>query len=442
MLLLVCSFALSARGQEEVRVDPLAGVSTWQDFDFSGVTITVAVPEFGRRTIEEAAREFTKHTGGKVEVLNISGAVWREQMLQELVAGTGTFDIMDISPWWFGDFYPYLMPIDSYFADPRFTDPAFDPDDIIPALWDEYAKGPDGNYYGLPFWASVVVNYYRTDLFNDPAEKRAFMSRYGYELAPPVTWDQWLDVAEFFTRPEENLYGATLIGKRAYNINVPITNRFFGVGAPDWIDDEGKPIIFSRPELMEEAFDLYLASAQYAPPDYLATEFFETTNTLISGTVAMAEQWSGAAYFAAQDPTQSSVVGNIAIAPVPGDGALGGGHMWAIAKDTKHPEASWVLLQLLGSKEVVKFALLEEGIDPPRASTYADPDVVAYYPPGYGANLAQALAASYQPILNKTPYSTALWEALIARTSEVISLIRTPKEATDGLIADWRRIIP
>ena len=442
VMLIMLSFSVFAQGQRQVAVDPLAGVSSWQDFDFTGVTITVAVPEFGRLTIEKAGSLFTKHTGGKVEVLSISGAVWREQMLQELVAGTRAFDIMDISPWWFGDFYSYLLPIDSYLNDPRFTDAAFDPDDIIPALWDEYAKGPDGKYYGLPFWASVVVNYYRTDLFNSPVEKSAFKAKYGYELAPPRTWEQWLDVAEFFTRPKENLYGATLIGKRAYNINVPVTSRFFGVGAPDWIDANRKPIIYTRPELMEKAFELYLKSAKFAPPDYLATEYFETTNTLISGTVAMAEQWSGATYFAAQDPTQSTVVGKVAIAPVPGSGALGGGHMWAIAKDTKNPEAAWVLLQLLGSKEIVKFALLEEGIDPPRKSTYADPDVVKFYPEGYGENLAQALAASYQPILNKSPYSTALWEALIVRASEVISLIRTPKQATDALITDWKRIIP
>lgn len=442
LVLLVIPFGITARGQAEAAVDRMEGVTQWQDFDFSGVTVTVAVPEFGRRTIEEAAKEFTKHTGGKVEVLSISGAVWREQMLQELVAGTNAFDIMDISPWWFGDFYPYLLAIDDFLADPRMTDPAFDPDDIIEALWDEYALAPDGKYYGLPFWASVVVNYYRTDLFEDPAEKRAFRNRYGYELAPPETYDQWLDVAEFFTRPEQNLYGATLIGKRAYNINVPVTSRFFGVGAPDWIDSDMRPIIYSQPELMEQAFELYLKSAQFAPPDYLATEFFETTNTFISGITAMAEQWSGATYHAAQDPDQSVVVGNVAIAPVPGDGALGGGHMWAIAKDTPNPEASWVLLQLLGSKEVVKFALLEEGIDPPRRSTYEDPDVIAFYPEGYGENLAKALAASYQPILNKTPDSTALWEAMIVRASEVISRIRTPKEATDLLIADWKRIIP
>src|SRR3546814_2985453 len=48
---------------------------------------------------------------------------------------------------------------------------------------------------------------YRVDLFEDPEEQKAFRDKYGYDLAPPVTWDQYYDVAEFFTRPEEKLWG-------------------------------------------------------------------------------------------------------------------------------------------------------------------------------------------------------------------------------------------
>ena len=51
---------------------------------------------------------------------------------------------------------------------------------------------------------------YRKDWFEDAAEKTAFKVRYGYELAVPDTWDQFRDVAEFFTRPGENKYGCVL----------------------------------------------------------------------------------------------------------------------------------------------------------------------------------------------------------------------------------------
>ena len=433
--------AWAGGGSETPSVSGGSSAASWREQDFSGVTIRVGVPEMARETIETAGREFNEYTGATIEVVNVSGSVWREKMLQELVAETGALDVMDISPWWFGDFYPYLLPIDDYLDDPSLTDAEFDPDDIIPAVWDEHAKGPDGRYYGIPFWASCVVLYYRTDLFSDPAEQRAFKAKYGYDLAPPRTWEEWEDIAEFFTRPDENLYGSTLIGKRAYNINVPITDRFFGLGAPDWLDANGDPIIFSRPDYMQNAFEQYLRSAQWANPDYLVTEYFETTNVFISGLTAMAEQWAGAAYNDAQDPNKSSVVGNVAIAPLPQGGGLGGGHFWAIAKDTENPEAAWAFTQLMASKKYVKMFLLNDGVDPPRFSTYEDPDVQAYYAPGYGDSLSAALAESHQPIMNKTPYSTALWEALILRTSEVISRIKTPEAATAALVEDWRKVL-
>jgi multiple sugar transport system substrate-binding protein len=413
---------------------------SWRDQNCSGVTIKVGVPELAAKTIEAAGKEFEEATGGKVEVVNVSGSVWREKMLQELVGGTKAMDVMDISPWWFGDFYPYLMPIDDYLNNPKLTDKDFDTKDIMPGVWAEYAKGLDGKTYGLPFWASSVVLYYRCDLFDDPKEQAAFKAKYGRDLTVPKTWQEWEQVAEFFTRPDQNLHGSTLMGKRAYNINVPITDRYFGLGAPDWLDANGKPLIYTKPELMQQAFEQYLKSAQWANPDYAATEYFETTNTFISGATAMAEQWAGAAFNDAQDPTKSKIVGKACIAPLPGGSGLGGGHFWAIAKDTPNPDCTWVFTQLMGSKKYVKEFLLNDGVDPARSSTYEDPDVKKYYAPGYGENLAKALAASHQPILNKTPDSTALWEALILRTSEVISKEKTPADATTALIEDWKAV--
>jgi ABC-type glycerol-3-phosphate transport system substrate-binding protein len=53
----------------------------------------------------------------------------------------------------------------------------------------------------------VHTGTYRKDLFGDPAEKEAFKAKYGYDLAPPETWKQYYDIAEFFTRPDKNLWG-------------------------------------------------------------------------------------------------------------------------------------------------------------------------------------------------------------------------------------------
>ncbi len=65
----------------------------------------------------------------------------------------------------------------------------------------------DDNVYGLPFHDGPECCVYRRDLFEDVGERAAFRVRYGYDLAPPRTWQQFDDIAHFFTRPEEGLYG-------------------------------------------------------------------------------------------------------------------------------------------------------------------------------------------------------------------------------------------
>ncbi len=47
----------------------------------------------------------------------------------------------------------------------------------------------------------------RADLLDSPEEQAAFEAKYGYPLAAPVTWAQYRDQAEFFTRPDQGMYG-------------------------------------------------------------------------------------------------------------------------------------------------------------------------------------------------------------------------------------------
>lgn len=61
--------------------------------------------------------------------------------------------------------------------------------------------------YGLPFHDGPECLIFRKDLFGNNTEKENFKKQFGYELNPPKTWDQFVQIAEFFNRPEENFYG-------------------------------------------------------------------------------------------------------------------------------------------------------------------------------------------------------------------------------------------
>ena len=47
-----------------------------------------------------------------------------------------------------------------------------------------------GSTYGVSLDGDFQTWVYRTDLFGDEAEKKAFKDKHGYDLAPPKTWKQ------------------------------------------------------------------------------------------------------------------------------------------------------------------------------------------------------------------------------------------------------------
>ena len=78
-----------------------------------------------------------------------------------------------------------------------------------------------GSVYGLPYHDGPEIFHYRTDLFGDPAEQqRVPSSSTAMRLRPPDTWDEFLDMARFFTRPDDGLYGTVVAGLNDGHNNV------------------------------------------------------------------------------------------------------------------------------------------------------------------------------------------------------------------------------
>ena len=65
---------------------------------------------------------------------------------------------------------------------------------------------------GLPFHDGPECLIFRKDLFENESEKKAFYEKYNKELRPPATWKDYIDIAAFFHRPEQHLYGTALAG--------------------------------------------------------------------------------------------------------------------------------------------------------------------------------------------------------------------------------------
>lgn len=68
----------------------------------------------------------------------------------------------------------------------------------------------DDRAYGVPYHDGPELFHYREDLFESVAEQRRFREEYGRSLDVSRTWTEFLKVAEFFTRPEEDLWGTVV----------------------------------------------------------------------------------------------------------------------------------------------------------------------------------------------------------------------------------------
>ena len=64
----------------------------------------------------------------------------------------------------------------------------------------------DGQIVGLPFHDGPECLIYRKDLFESQKEQAAYFTKYGKNLRVPQTWEDFMQVAEFFNRPADNLY--------------------------------------------------------------------------------------------------------------------------------------------------------------------------------------------------------------------------------------------
>jgi multiple sugar transport system substrate-binding protein len=127
------------------------------------------------------------------------------------------------------------------------------------------------------------------DLFEDPEEMAAFEAEYGYPLAVPETWDQLMDIANFFTRPDEGLYGAAIYTQKDYDgATMGYENVMFSYGA-SWQDESNAVLGVANSAEAVAALDFYRELYQCCSPPGLSNAFFQETNdAFINGQAVMA----------------------------------------------------------------------------------------------------------------------------------------------------------
>jgi len=276
--------------------------------------LNVVVEGGGLAELQPIADLFLEETGTKVNLIELPYAGLYDRITTELASGEVSFDVAALDAIWLSAFAEGVVPLNDMFTDEVTSD-------LFSGLVSEAQV--DGNFVGMPVWTNSEILFYRTDLFGDATEQQNFEAKYGYALAPPTTWEQFRDVAEFFTRDTDgdgqiDLYGTDVKGAVETEWLATVSQA----GEKTMVLDatSGEVTIDDADHL--KALDFYTSLLPYAPPGAAQLDWAGAQNLFYQGQTAMMRFW-GHAYTGT--PDDAVVAGKVGAAPmIAGPGGIAG----------------------------------------------------------------------------------------------------------------------
>jgi multiple sugar transport system substrate-binding protein len=164
-----------------------------------------------------------------------------------------------------------------------------------------YQVYPDGtdNLWGLPQEGDVIVLYVRKDMLADPQEQQAFQAKYNAKLPQTfedfenLTMDEFEKIAEFFTRPDKNLWGTSMQYSRVYDFCTCYLYPFFwSRGGDVWDPKTGQVEGILNSDINAKAMEAAKGWLKYQPPGALNYGIAEEVDVFTQGKVFSSFQWA------------------------------------------------------------------------------------------------------------------------------------------------------
>jgi multiple sugar transport system substrate-binding protein len=293
----------------------------------------------------------------------------------------------------------------------------------------------------IPWHDGPEALLYRADRFADPAEQAAYLARFGEPLAPPRTWNQFLQIARFFTRPDQNQWG-TLVAAYpdGHNTLYDLTLLLWSHGG-DWAANAAsnatgnaagestakpnggpgspaRPVTLDTPA-MAAALTFYrtlVTDPALCHPRSPRLASTETGDVFTGGEAVMMVNWFG--FAARSERADSPIRGRVALAPIPRVSlqpespsvSLSAFWVLALGRGSRRKQQAARLLRFL-MQPAQDLRLLPHGAVPVRLSTWRDPAVQAQYPP-YAHLESLSLGARTLPQSVQLPRLAALADHL------------------------------
>jgi multiple sugar transport system substrate-binding protein len=387
--------------------------------------------------LQELVNEYTAETGVTVTVETTPWTDFQTKAFAEFNAHGDAYDMVVGDSQWLGagSTGGHYVDLTDFFKKHDLGEK------MAPATVKYYAEypGDSGKYWAIPLEGDAAGWAYRKDWFEDPKEQAAFKAKYGYDLAVPETYAQLRDIAEFFTRPDENRYGVAIYTDNSYDALVMgIEGALFSYGGNlgDYASYKVDGIINSPENIA--ALEMYKDLYSFTPPNWGKVFFQEDNQAITEGLAAMSLNFF--AFFPALANPASNphadVTGYFANPAGPSGArhaALGGQGISVVSYSENKDEAMKFLEWFIKDETQKKWAELG----------------------GYTCNAAVLQSEEFQ---NATPYNKAFYDTMfmvkdfwaVPEYAELLSQMNnrtypfivggegTAKEALDGLSEDWQ----
>jgi multiple sugar transport system substrate-binding protein len=408
------------------------------------VTVRLAGDEWflDSLTKTQMIADFEKRSGIHIEVLHKNDRTILSDLDRGPTSSDPGLDVVVMRHRWLGALVQkgQLQSIDSLLAEPALHDASFVPhQQLFPNWWRELSSYGNKTY-GYPFTNLTTFLCYRKDLLDDPANQRNFKTRYHRELRPPATWQEYSELAGFFTRPKEQFYGTYIQGKQGLALWYEWLNLIYAFGGNILDTQHGweyGDIVINSPQNVA-ATTQYVKLIASSPPDTLKYGWGEAQSALQQGHVFMGLLWNDQAPYL-EDPKVSKVAGKIAYSLIPSNSAAPfsqlEGLTYLIPTESKHSREAYRFIEWAMSNQVQEQQTLG-GSASARKSIYDDPRVRAI--PYTSTFLASVPIAKEKPTI---PEAAQMTEAMERHVSEIVSGKTSPQAGLDSLALELQTIL-
>ena len=345
----------------------------------------------------------------------------------EHLGATGAFDVLSMVPSWTADFVSQglVEPVDPYIE--QYMAPA-DLDDYHPLY--KALMNYGGQRYGLFDDGDTIILYYRTDLFEDAANKDAFKAQYGHELAAPKDWTEYDEIQAFFTEQGGGNSWGGASQRAPGQVYGWFSEEFRNRGGRFFDDETLDATLNSQPGI--DTLTRMIESNKTMPPGIETWGFIEVLTAWMAGQLAMVGgtwppygRWSeGTTAEQLNWVPETTVKGKVGYSVMPmGHSLHNAGFSLAVSADSQNKEAAYLFIQWLTSPTIsLQRVMLPYALrDPYRLSHYASPEYRDRWP-NAGAYLDTLQAAADGALLDiimpgSAEYHTAIDQAVTSAQS-------------------------